>query len=214
MRALSNGEYSLNWTSFLARWSFHWWDWIEVQLICWPRRLNENSITKLAVTKTKAYSLQIYNRAEDNTHPTYWIGRSWNDAYMDPSLLCSRLLGEGNFFECYWRRNMNTNLVTKLLIYNMSCLKIFWDSGGTELLGGVNHCLILHKATPEDENHAWMLDSAWVAKSKRLGSPMVKQNMILLRKKKSVKCFLMMNCYIHRSVPFSVNITEVFSCSR
>lgn len=54
---------------------------------------------------------------------------------MEPSPIHSSLFGMRSYSADYGKRNLNTNPATKLLTYNLFCLKDMLGNVGTEFVG-------------------------------------------------------------------------------
>lgn len=83
--------------------------------------------------------------AEDNTHDTHWIYRSWVGAYMEPYTLVIFVWESTLSFP---KRNLDTNSATKLLTCILFCLHNMLGNGGIEFVGVANQCLISPISTP------------------------------------------------------------------
>lgn len=83
---------------------------------------------KLLFKGIKRIQLTAVPIAEDNIHTTH-------GAYVEPSPRCSSLFGEGRLSAGSRKRNVDTSPTTKPLTYNLSACKIYWSSGGRELVG-------------------------------------------------------------------------------
>ena len=116
-----NRKWSLNFPSFVTKQSFQHWNWV---VFNWavgqrgPMEIPSNNSGCCQGNRLFSSSGIKAKIAEDNTYIAHWTLRGRAGVYIEISPLSSSVFGMGRYSAGCLKKNMNTNLATKVLIYN------------------------------------------------------------------------------------------------
>lgn len=150
-----------------------------------------------AEARTEGCSLQMDSRCPlwMATSKQFIECRGQTQVDLEPSCLCSRIIGAGRYLTGYQKRNLDTKPVTKPLIYNLSTLQtMLWQQGGKTCRSTLSQ----HKAHSKCESPCQTLPG-WPGSSpdRQIKSPETqsKNKLNWSLKKNKEKGFLLMFCY-------------------
>lgn len=185
-----------------------------IQVSCWLSRSHGDPQTTQADDRTKGHSWQTYiwgQHCWGQFYKAHWRWRGAAGECMEPSTLHLSLCGvrkysavtKGEMWTSTHLQNYDLRSILPTVYAWAMLAQILWE-------WTINFWFNL-RSTPQEESHAWHClndqEPEWIAQR-----PRVEQNTTTI--KNSMKLFLMIVFYTHRSIPCPVVIRDASHVSR